>query len=231
MSDGFAHGRSAHLRYRIRPASGPGRAPLLVFLHGVGECGTDNVQQLSYPFFKDPTSLFGSKTDARFPCHVLAPQAPDGERWVDVPSWDTAELALKPQPTPALRAVGGLIERFLSEPDVDPSRVYVVGLSMGAFGVYDLVARRPELFAAAVAVCGAGDPAEAAYLKRVPFWIAHGALDRGVPVERSRAMEAALRAAGAAVVYKEYADAGHDVWNLAFGDEGLVTWLFSKSRR
>jgi predicted peptidase len=99
MSDGFAHGTSPQMRYRIRPASGPGRAPLLVFLHGVGERGSDNAKQLAYPFFKDPASLFGSQTEARHPCHVLAPQADEDELWVDVPRWDVETVTLKAEPT------------------------------------------------------------------------------------------------------------------------------------
>jgi predicted peptidase len=109
--------------------------------------------------------------------------------------------------------------------------VYLVGLSMGAFGVYDLIARRPDTFAAAVAICGAGDVAQAARLKAVPLWIAHGALDRGVPVERSRAMQDALVAARGAPIYREYADAGHDVWNRALAEPELISWLFAQARR
>src|SRR4051812_43532381 len=99
MASGFAHGKTAQIRYRVRPASGPGRAPLLVFLHGVDERGDDNAKQLSYSFFADPTSLFGDRTDARHPCHVLAPQAPDGALWVDVKSWDAPVVGMSPEPT------------------------------------------------------------------------------------------------------------------------------------
>jgi predicted peptidase len=80
---------------------------------------------------------------------------------------------------------------------VDPTRVYLTGLSMGGFGAFDLAARRPELFAAVVPICGGGDPATAAKVARVPFYIVHGTDDPVVPVALSRAMREAIAGAAA----------------------------------
>jgi predicted peptidase len=103
-------------------------------------------------------------------------------------------------------------------------------MSMGGYGAFDAAQRRPELFAAVVSVCGAGDPAKARDIAHVPVWAFHGADDDVVPVSGSREMVAALKAAGAGPRYTEYAGVGHDSWSAAFAEEGFWDWVFARSR-
>jgi predicted peptidase len=203
------------------------RYPLVIFLHGVGECGTDNESQLWYPFFSDESSIFSASQLGAFPCHVVAPQAQDDNRWVDIHDWSRSEVVLAPGPTPALASVIDLVRNLSSAHDVDPGRIYLTGLSMGAFGVYELLVRAGELFAAAVAVCGGADFGTVDRIRQTPLRIYHGARDKVVPVELSRVLYEALRAMGAGVVYQELEQTGHNAWEYAFRDPELMRWMFA----
>jgi len=112
---------------------------------------------------------------------------------------------------------------------VDFDRIYVYGQSMGAFATWDILCRRPETFAGAVAVCGGGDECCAAAIAAIPVWVFHGALDDAVKVERSRNMVAALRRAGGQPHYTEYPDVAHNAWDYAYTPE-LFHWLFQQHR-
>lgn len=217
------------LGYRWRRPFGRGPAGLLVFLHGLGERGTDNERQLSYPFFGAADGLFAPATLNAANCHVVAPQVAESDKWVDVSRFDLPEVKLATQPTEALADVLALIDDFAARHPINKKRIYLAGLSMGAFGVFDALARRPRFFAAAVAVCGAGDLRTVPAFKDTPLFLAHGALDRGVPIKHSRDMAKALTAAGAKPVFRDYADGGHDVWNRAFVDPELGPWLYSRT--
>jgi predicted esterase len=201
--------------------------PLLVFLHGSGERGRDNQEQLRWL----PELMAEPSRRRSLPCFVLALQCPADETWVEV-EWEQAQnQPMLPQPTRSLRAVLAAIDMVLARPGVDPARVYLVGLSMGGFGAMDLAARAPDRFAAVMALCGGGDAARMPSLVGMPLQIWHGAQDRVVPVERSRSLVAALRVAGAAVDYRELEQVGHDVWLQAFGAGGGLPWLFQQDQR
>lgn len=231
MDPGAIQDSIGTIQYTLQRARGGGPRPFIVFLHGSGERGTDNHAQMSYPFFEDPDSLFGPVTMRADPAHVLAPQCPEDDKWVDVPKWDVAKITLAAQPTQAMANVLILLDDLRKKPHIDTKRIYLVGLSMGAFGVYDLLARRPKVFAAAIAICGAGDVKQAATYAHVPMSIAHGLHDRSVSIERSREMARALRAAGGSPRLIEYADASHDVWNRALSEPALVAWCFQQVLR
>ena len=123
-----------------------------------------------------------------------------------------------------------LIETLLKEQPIDPKRIYITGLSMGGYGTWDLMVRRPELFAAAAPVCGGADEATAEKIKHIPVWAFHGAKDTAVKPQRSRNMIEALKKAGASPKYTEYADVGHDSWNPAYKDPEFYKWLFAQSK-
>jgi hypothetical protein len=114
---------------------------------------------------------------------------------------------------------------------IDPDRVYLVGHSHGGRGVWDLAAKRPDLFAAAVPVCGDGNVDRIIKARRIPIWAFHGDRDAVIPIAGSRKLVAVLRAVGAPVRYTEYPNAGHDVWDLAFAEPDLPAWLFAQSRK
>ncbi|MCB9878417.1 MAG: prolyl oligopeptidase family serine peptidase [Planctomycetes bacterium] len=212
---------------RPLPASLDRARPLVVFLHGAGERGGDNRRQLYWL----PRELASDAARAARPCFVLAVQCPAEERWVEV-AWGDAEPTPMPaRPGRAMRAVQQAMRRVLAEPGVDRNRVYLTGLSMGGFGTWDLLAREPDTFAAALAVCGGGDPATVDRFAAVPIEVWHGAADAVVPVERSRQMVVALRERGAPCRYHELEGVGHDVWKQAYGEAGGLEWLFAQDQR
>jgi len=205
----------------LRPATGTRGAPLVLFLHGAGERGSDNEAQLVHgtPFFLQCAEKGAA---------VVIPQCPSGGWWSNL-DWRTSKMGSRPSPAGA--AVLQMLGVLVRELGADRDRVVIGGLSMGGFGTFDLVARRPKTFAAAFPICAGGDPRTAARLKDVPFWVFHGAKDPVVPVQASRTMVDAIRAAGGEVRYTEYPEAQHDSWTLAFQEPGLVDWLLSQRRK
>lgn len=229
--NGFVAGRITAtngriLPYRLYLPSVPdgGKLPLLVHFHGAGSRGVNNTAQLGQAR-RFATAGF-QKT---FPCFVLAPQCPAEERWVDL-DWRKIEHTMPQQPTWQMAAALALVEKLLQELPIDPTRVYVNGQSMGGYATWDAISRRPEMFAAAVPVCGGGDVKQVANLKKIPVWAFHGALDKTVPPENSRRMVTALQLAGATVQYTEYPGVAHDAWNHAYDEPGLQEWLFKQRR-
>lgn len=202
--------------------------PLVVFLHGKGERGDDNQAQL-----KHGLKLFAADEGMkRFPAIVIAPQCPADQLWAATLQDKDETPKMSPQPTQAMRLVIELLDSMLLTDSVDPNRVYVTGLSMGGFGTFDLIARRPTLFAAAAPLCGGGDPSPAAIRRilQMPMWVVHGTDDNVVNINRSREMVYALESAGAAPRYSELAGFGHNIWDATYGDLELYNWMFNQSK-
>lgn len=226
--------RSPHLQtleYRLFSPDRfePGRRyPLVVFLHGASGLGEENWRQL------DGSRLWGTalwtspEVQERYPSFVLAPQADRryAPTWVD--KWRRPK-----NPDPAakepLELTLDLIDELAAALPVDLDRVYLTGYSMGGFGTWIGVSRHPDRFAAALAICGGGDPSHVVET-RAAVWAFHGTADRAVPVRRSREMVRALRKAGKPVRYTEYKGKGHDIWRWVYAEPGLADWLFSHSR-
>lgn len=202
-------------------AARTGPLPVVIYLHGGGGAGRDNLRQLSTGNVAGTRLWVRSDIQRRFPAFVLAPQLDGDGQWGNAGS-----TQLTPDAALALEVLDQVARDFA----IDQRRVYLVGQSRGGRGVWDLVSKRPGLFAAAVPVCGDGNVDRVVAASAVPIWAFHGALDDVVPVDGSRAMVAALRAAGSQVRYTEYADAGHNVWNRAFAESELPAWLFSQRR-
>ena len=199
--------------------------PLVIFLHGAGERGSDNDKQLIHG-----VPQFASKENReKYPCFLIAPQCPDNVKWVDV-DWSAATHTTPKEMTEPSRMTIALIESTLKQYSIDPKRVYLTGLSMGGYGTWDLLARRPDLFAAAVPVCGGADEATAEKIKNIPIWVFHGAKDGAVKPARSRNMVAALEKAGGKPKYTEYQNVGHDSWNPAYKDAEMMRWLFGQMK-
>jgi predicted peptidase len=202
------------------------RMPLVLLLHGVGERGNNNSAQLS----NGVAELLGSDTaTARFTCLYVVPQCPTKHRWAEE-DWDVERHVLRLEPSLPLSAAVEFLDILLHRHSIDPQRLYLIGLSMGGFGVWDLLSRWPERFAAAVPICGGADEHAVVAARAVPVWAFHGALDPTVPVERSRRAVAALREAGGTPRYTEYPNVGHDAWTHAFAQPDLLPWLFSHRR-
>ena len=229
-SDAVAGGS---LNYRLLVPGGYDPAgtaayPVVLFLHGAGERGTDNKAQLKWGGPQLATTL-----QAAGPCFVVAPQCPPDKQWVNTPwakgSYSAERVAISDELTMAIEAVETVTRQF----KIDRSRVYVMGLSMGGYGAWDAVVRRPDLFAAAVPICGAGDPSAADKIKHVAVWAFHGGADTVVPPAGSREMAEALRRAGATdetLVHTEFPGVGHNSWTPAWGMKGLFEWLLARKR-
>jgi len=201
------------------------RWPLVLFLHGAGERGSDNRAQLKFL----PADLASPESRAKFPCFLLAPQCP-AERWWSSIRMDRLEADFGPEPAHETRAALLILEKVLDEFPVDRSRIYLTGISMGGYGSWDIAARCPGKWAAVVPVCGGGSTANAPRIKDLPIWVFHGAKDPVVPVARSREMVDALRAAGGAPRYTEFPDAGHDSWTPGYRHPEFLPWLFAQKR-
>lgn len=180
--------------------------PLVLFLHGSGERGSDleRVATVGLPH------LLANLPE---PAFVAAPQCPENGRW-----------------TEHLEGLEALLDELLARYPIDPDRVYLTGLSLGGQGAWYLAARRPERFAAVVPVCGRTDPEHAERLRNVPIWAFHGADDGVVPPGESEKMINALRAAGSQAELTVFPGVGHDSWTPAYSDPGLYRWLFAQRR-
>ena len=183
--------------------------PLILFLHGMGERGND----------LELVKIHGIpkivKTQKDFPFIAVSPQCPTEYVW---------------RGKKMLQAVESLILKIIKNYRIDKTRVYVTGLSMGGYGTWALAARRPELFAAAVPICGGGDPATVNVLKNLPIWVFHGGLDGVVLPEESEKMVRALERAGGKVRYTLYPKAYHDSWTETYDNPALYDWMLSKRK-
>lgn len=207
--------------------------PLVVVLHGSGERGRDNEAQLKYGadlFLRDSIRH-------QYRAIVVFPQCPQDSRWSNV-KIDTVDgkrvhnYQVGGAPTKAMTGLLGLVDEMLDKPYTDQNRVYVGGLSMGGMGTFELLRRKPKVFAAAFAICGGDNTANAKiYAKRVPMWIFHGAKDDVVPPEHSEAMVQALEDAGGNPKFTMYPNDGHNSWNDAFAEPAFLYWLFSHSKQ
>ena len=229
--DGFVAGQATAanghtLPYRLFQPQIPTSAklPLILHFHGAGSWGDNNTAQLGQAR-RFTTRAFQSK----YPCYVLAPQTPTGEKWVAL-DWRKIDHVMPAEPTWQLATAIALAEKLIRELPIDPARVYVNGQSMGGYATWDAISRRPDLFAAAVPVCGGGDPNRAGIIKAVPVWAFHGAKDTTVPPENSRRMVAALQLIGAQIKYTEYPDVAHASWTPAYDEPGLNDWLFAQRK-
>lgn len=204
--------------------------PLVLFLHGAGERGNDNEKQLTHgaQMFLNPVNR------EKYPAFVLFPQCPKDSYW----AYESRPLSFMPDQMPVgeempspFRAVKEMLDMYLSNPQVDKSRVYIVGLSMGAMGTYDMVSRFPDIFAAAVPICGTVNPTRLSTAGNVAFRIFHGDADDVVPVVGSRAAYKALKAANASVEYIEFPGCNHGSWNPAFNCPDFMSWLFGQRKK
>ena len=200
--------------------------PLLLFFHGAGERGDDNRRQLAHGV--KSIMSYVRKNDE--PPILIAPQCPAEMQWVNTP-WDADSHTMPEFPSYPMRLSIELLQQTIEEQPVDANRIYVTGLSMGGFGAWDIIQRKPELFAAAVPICGGGDARLAASIKEIPIWTFHGGRDDVVQTKRSRVMIEAIKKAGGSPRYTEYENMGHGVWGRAYRDDEVLKWLFEQEKK
>lgn len=201
------------------------KLPLVVFLHGAGERGTDNEAQmrLCVPY------LLSDAVQSHEPFRLLIPQCPEGVRWVET-DWTLLKHDMPQEPSPQLLIVMKLIDEMVANGEVDPSRIYIMGISMGGFGTWDALQRWPERFAAAIPICGGGDPHYVFRLAEKPIRIFHGKKDKLVKVCRSQDMyDAIINSGGKNTSLTLYDNLGHFCWDQALQTPHLFEWLFSQT--
>lgn len=204
--------------------------PIILFLHGAGERGDDNEAQLTH----GASSFLKDTNRSKHPSIVIAPQCPKDSYWASV-EVDRSQYPLTltfdytRDMTYALKAALDILDKTIVDKSADPKRVYITGLSMGGMGTFEAVYKRPELFAAAIPICGGGD--DQAYSNmdiNTPFWIFHGDADQVVEVNHSRKLYDILKEQHTPVQYTEYPNVNHNSWDKAYREEMLFTWLYSQ---
>jgi len=216
---------TCRVSYPQFPAQGK-KYPLVLFLHGSNQCGTDNYKQITSGFVSFMSSLLKQREQVI----VIVPQCQMGNWWVTRLAM-TNTYSMSKEIAPALDVALELCQHFMTDKQGDPDRFYITGFSLGGFGTWDAIQRHPELFAAAVPICAGGDEKLARNMKSVPVWVFHGAEDQNVSVDCSRRMVKALRKVGGNVEYTEYPKAGHNVWDKAYSDKHLIAWMLKQSRK
>jgi predicted peptidase len=203
------------LPYRLmKPANYDAKKkyPLVIFLHGVGECGTDNAKQLC----NGAKALATAAMRTKYPCFELVPQCPPKSFW-------GADM---------LKMVVDVVGKLGKDYSIDENRIYITGLSMGGYGTWSLIQDHPEYFAAAAPVCGGGNPAKIKGIvaAKLPIWVWHGAADPTVNVKNSQDMVKALKDAGLEVKYTETPGQGHNEWDVAYASDEFWAWLFAQKK-
>ena len=198
--------------------------PLVLFLHGSGGRGPANIRNLVDA--EVPAHLASEEVRGQYPAFYLVPQCPGPNTWSRSKSLNRSSG----NRSPVDHLVLGLVEEVMAAYPVDRSRLYVTGLSMGGFGSFGVVYARPDMWAAAVPVCGGWATQEADRMTGVPMWLFHGALDAAVPVEFSRSMYRAIEDLGGKVKYTEYPEVKHNAWVKAYRDPEMWKWMFAQRR-
>lgn len=223
------------LKYRIlypKDFSKDIRYPLVLFLHGAGGRGNENHRQLIHG-----RKLFASEEiRENFPAIIVLPQCPKEDYWSNA----TVDRSTYPfsltfpendPPTKSMSLVMDFMDSMIAKPYVSKEQVYVGGLSMGGMGTFEILSRKPDMFAAAFAICGAGNPILTKnYAQKVPLWIFHGAKDNVIKPQCSMDMVLAIIENGGTPNFNLYADDNHNSWDSAFSEPYLIPWLFSKSK-
>lgn len=201
--------RPYHLNYWWhRPDGLAEPSPLVLFLHGAGERGAD----------LDLVAVHGPPQQARagrrLPFLLAAPQCPADSWW----TWQA-------------EALDALLDDLLATYPIDPDRIYLTGLSMGAIGAWDLAAHYPGRFAAMVPICGAAGRWMTANLIGLPIWAFHNEDDPAVPVAGTTGIVEALRERGGDVRATINPTGGHDAWTAAYDDPAVYDWMLQQRRQ
>ena len=202
--------------------------PILVFFHGAGGRGSDNKGQLLDAGGLQAFEKAGLRTTLS--SHFFAGQVPKGERWVDV-HWSLLGHKM-PRISDSMRMAFEAVDAYIDNPEnqVDSKRIYVMGLSMGGYGTWDAIQRKPDFFAAAVPICGGGDSSLAHKLTKLPIWAWHGELDKVIKPSRSSDMIDAISKSGGSPKYSEIKGCGHNSWVDCWKSQEMWTWLYSQKK-
>ena len=216
--------------YRLFRPTVSGKLPLVLYLHGSGGLGDDNLKQLGLG------NVFGTRVwllpenQKRFPCYVVVPQTDRGWVRYDPEQWAQGVAKVVPGLGEGSRLALEVVDALRKEFTIDEQRIYVTGQSMGGAGTWNVITNRPHFFAAAIICCGSISADDGTGSIDTPVWNFHGESDKTVPVSVSRDRIAARRKAGGRPLYTEYAGVDHNVWQWAFTEPELVNWVFAQRR-
>ena len=204
--------------------------PVHLFLHGSGERGKDNSSQLTHG-----GSLFLKKENReKYNSWVIFPQCSKNDRWPSISSdlWDQVFENKIKKPNKSLGLVIRLMDEFIEKKDVDNQRIYLSGLSMGGMGAFEILYRRPDMFAAATPICGNGITQLAKlFANKVSVWIFHGSDDKVVSPKYSLEMARAIIESGGSPKMTLYANVDHNSWDNAFAEKDFLKWIHSKTKK
>jgi len=181
------------------------KLPLILFLHGAGERGSDPSILRNFAIPK----IFSSD-DCRYRAVTLSPQCPEGETFLN-----------------NMDRVKELLDKVTVEYNIDTSRITCTGFSMGGFGTFEIAMQYPETFCAIAPVCGGGMEWRAGELVNMGVWIFHGALDASVRCQHSIDMTEAINKRGGHAKLTVYPDLQHNCWDRAYDEDDLIPWLLS----
>ena len=199
--------------------------PIVVFLAGDGERGSDNEKQL----YAIPQALIDKAGRQKYSCFILAPQCPQKRLWVHFPNFPES-LRATAVPTFPAKWTFELLDQLTKQLPIDLNRIYITGYSGGGEGTFDFLTRRPDFFAAAIPVCSVSDTAKANTIHSIPIWAFHGDKDEINDVKYSRLIIEALKKSGGQPKYIEFAGMGHNIVNEAYTETGLFDWLFLQKK-
>lgn len=196
---------------RVTTASVDGKYPVIIFLHGIGESGSDlwKVKKEGLP------KILDGKND--FPFIVISPQCPSTTEW-----YYNGGMQQK---------LDKLIDSILVRYPADANRIYLTGLSMGGIGTLDLAIRYPKRFAAILPVAfRIEDGWDLCKIKNLPFWGFHGEKDNVIPVNKAQTVINILTVCGANPTFTLYPDLYHDSWTRTYNNQAIYDWLLTKKK-
>ncbi|MGB0177314.1 MAG: alpha/beta hydrolase-fold protein, partial [Owenweeksia sp.] len=208
-----------------------GSYPLVVFLHGAGERGTNNTSQMAY----GPNTFGSYEARSDYPAIVIFPQCPSDVMWSRRAKYDQNgqlifQFPVEQDPNYAMNMVIELVRDFVANEAVDDKRIYVSGLSMGGIGTFEFCYYAPDLPAAAISIAGGHDSSfVSGYATNIDFRLYHGGKDGVVPPRYSQEMHTALQQGGFSSEYFEAPNRGHE-WNYVLNDPDYIQWMFNQSR-
>ena len=223
-----SNGKKLPLKEYVVGGDYEARLPFILFLHGAGERGSDNLAQTKVGL---PILMRTLKASGLEHYVLWAPQCPSGQRWTDV-DWKAVVHTMKKSPTwPMEVLMNGIDSLVANSTMIDTTRMYIVGLSMGGYGTWEYISRQPYRFASAMPVCGGGDVAQTKNNTQTAVWAFHGKADDVVPYENSVRMVNATKKVNKNVHLISYPDVKHDSWNKAFAEKKIVRDFISTRKK
>jgi len=218
---------NVRLKYRYYEPGSKSGSPLLVILHGAGERGSDNIKQLN-----PGTIMFIREIRKKYDPLILLPQCPSDNVWTINPKRPFNNFYLDSIPvSPTLEIVRDITLKLIKDYHVDTNRIYITGYSMGGTGTWEMILRNPDLFAAALPICGASDPSKVFLVKDMHIWAFSAENDQFYNYRETEETVEKLKESNSDIKYTLYRNQEHYIWDLIFKDTKVSDWLFSQMKK